>query len=277
MATLSEYRERPHWSYSAVNQFVNICSLQYAFDRIYRLPRAFVPVALSFGSAFHRTCEWVNRNRMEGSMPGASDASALFRDLWSRQLAQDGDIRFDEGQTPESCGRQGADMIECLVKSIDPAEQVLSVCEPFAVPLVDTSGNVLEDPLIGELDTVVVSKGRKTVVDWKTSARRWPKDKSGLDLQPTAFLYGYVHLHGELPEFRFDVVVKNKVPVFEQHVTARTADRFARLVELVKTVERAVAAEAFFPNEQSYYCAGCCHVEACRAWHRHVCRVNMAA
>ena len=34
MATLSDYRERKHWSFSALNQFFNICSLQYAFDRI---------------------------------------------------------------------------------------------------------------------------------------------------------------------------------------------------------------------------------------------------
>ena len=34
MGTLREYRARPHWSYSALNQFFNICSLQYAFDRI---------------------------------------------------------------------------------------------------------------------------------------------------------------------------------------------------------------------------------------------------
>jgi hypothetical protein len=53
MATLAEYRAREHWSFSALNPFVNICALQFAFDRIYRLPKALTPVTLAFGSAFH--------------------------------------------------------------------------------------------------------------------------------------------------------------------------------------------------------------------------------
>jgi len=47
MPTLEDYRDREHWSFSALNQFVNICSLQYAFDRVYRLPKEFTPVSLS--------------------------------------------------------------------------------------------------------------------------------------------------------------------------------------------------------------------------------------
>jgi putative RecB family exonuclease len=49
MATLNDYRDREHWSFSAINQFLNICSLQYAFDRIYKLEKRFTPVSLSFG------------------------------------------------------------------------------------------------------------------------------------------------------------------------------------------------------------------------------------
>lgn len=54
MATLNDYRSREHWSFSSLNQFLNICSLQFAFDRIYRLEKTFTPISLSFGSAFHR-------------------------------------------------------------------------------------------------------------------------------------------------------------------------------------------------------------------------------
>ena len=34
MGTLDQYRDREHWSYSALNQYLNVCSLQYFFDRI---------------------------------------------------------------------------------------------------------------------------------------------------------------------------------------------------------------------------------------------------
>ena len=51
---------REHWSYSSLNQFLNICSLQWAFQRYYQEPREFVTVNLAFGSAFHRTLEAIS-------------------------------------------------------------------------------------------------------------------------------------------------------------------------------------------------------------------------
>ena len=74
---------------------------------------------------------------------------------------------------------------------------------------------------------------------------------------------------------RFDVVVKNKTPVVEQHVTMRTQDQFDRMVELVKQAEKMIAAEHFLPSEQGFYCSGCPHQEACRAWHRSTARVSV--
>ena len=46
---LSDYRERPHWSYSSLNLLLNICSLQWMFEKIEKLPRPFTPVSLIMG------------------------------------------------------------------------------------------------------------------------------------------------------------------------------------------------------------------------------------
>ena len=75
---------REHWSYSSLNQLLNICSLQWAYQRLYKLTPEFKPASLSFGSAFHRILEWVAHSRKEGITPKAKDASALFDDLWRR-------------------------------------------------------------------------------------------------------------------------------------------------------------------------------------------------
>jgi hypothetical protein len=275
MATLDEYRAREHWSFSALNQFLNICALQFYFDRIAKLPKRFTPVTLSFGSAFHRVCEWISLTRKEGKMPQREEAADLFGTLWGRQVTEDKNIRFDEEMDANACSVQGRDMIGCLVDNLDPEERVLAVNEAFAVPLVDAQGQVLLTPMIGEIDLVVEQGGRKALVDWKTAAKRWSKGKAALDLQPTVFLYGYRQLHGEIPGFRFDVLVKNKTPVLEQHMTERTVDQFNRMVELVKAVERAIQAEVFLPSEQGFYCGGCPHQEACKAWHRKAARVSV--
>jgi putative RecB family exonuclease len=206
--------------------------------------------------------------RMEGRIPAPAETADLFQTLWTRQLTEDADIRYDEDMDADTCANQGREMAACLVNNIDPDEEVVTVSEAFCVPLTDASGHALETPLIGEIDCVVSKSGRKSLVDWKTSGRRWPKGKADMDWQPTAFLYGYSLKHDETPDFRFDVVVKNKTPVFEQHVTSRGPDQFLRLVEMAKLAESMIKAGHFAPNEQSFYCGGCPHQEACKSWHR---------
>ena len=68
MATLQEYREREHVSFSSLNQFFN-CSIQWFFQRIARIQPAYAPVSLALGSAIHRTLEWVHLMRKEERSP----------------------------------------------------------------------------------------------------------------------------------------------------------------------------------------------------------------
>lgn len=86
---------------------------------------------------------------------------------------------------------------------------------------------------------------------------------------------GYGIQHGETPEFRYDIVVKNKKPVFEQHTTTRCPDDFHRLASLARLAESMIAAEHFAPSEQSFYCAGCAYQGTCASWHREKARVSV--
>ena len=149
--------------------------------------------------------------------------------------------------------------------------------EPGLIPgsAITHLNNVLEKPLVGELDCRLSKGDNMIIVDWKTSARRWPKDQADKSLQPTAYLYAHRQLHNADVSMRFDVIVKNKTPVFEQYVTTRTTDQFHRMIEQVKMVERMIAAEHFLPNENSFYCASCPHQGACKAWHRETTRTSV--
>ena len=270
MSTLADYRDRPHWSYSALNQFFNICSLQFYFDRILKLPKTFTPLSLGFGSAFHRVMEHVALTRMEGKTPFATDAADLFQTAFKRQVEDEPDLRFDEDMDIESCAKQGRAMCACYVDAIDPEERIISINEAFCVPLTDASGFTLETPLIGEIDCVAAKDGRVCLVDWKTSARRWPANKALKEWQPTAFLLGYSRQHNvnELPDFKYEVCTKAAKPACEEHVTTRCEDDFHRLASFARLAESMIASEHFSPNEQSFYCAGCAHADACNAWHR---------
>jgi putative RecB family exonuclease len=268
MATLQQYREqRPHWSYSALNQFFNICSLQYYFDKVEKLPKAFTPASLAFGSAYHRVMEWVALSRMQGHQVKPQEAADLFQDLWGRQVEEDGDIKYDDETDAETSAKLGRDMITCAVSGFDPEEEVVSVSEAFCVPLRDSTGVTLERPLLGEYDCVVRKAGQVKIVDWKTSGKKWPKAKAGKDWQPTAFLMAYSLMRGVVPGFRFDVVTKTKTPALESHETSRTENDFMRFVHLVKLADSMINAGHFAPSEQGFYCGGCPHQTACKTWH----------
>ncbi len=270
MQNLSRLK-RPHWSFSSINQLLNICSLQYFYQRIERVEPAFTPLPLSFGSAIHRALEYINECRMQdGPLElSADDGRELFAGLWRRQVEQDGNIKFDEKNSPESCEEQGRELIACYLENIDPQETVLGVSEAFAIPMTDREGESLEKPLIGEIDCVVARDGQPVLVDWKTAACRWSQSKADTNLQATAYTYAYSRLRQfGLVGFRFDVLVKNKTPVFQQLETRREGDDVYRFVELVKRAERIVEHGLYYPNESGFACKGCQFRTACRNWHR---------
>jgi len=111
------------------------------------------------------------------------------------------------------------------------------------------------------------SRNRAFVVDWKTSARRWPEGKAATDLQPTCYLWAEHQLGHEGTRFRFEVVTKTKVPACERHPAAREGDDFTRLGELARVLEIVVANKCFHPRDGGWECANCPYATACKEWH----------
>ena len=228
------------------------------------MPKPPTPPAPAPGSASPRATEFIALHRVEQKLPTENDTRDLFHELWKREGQEGTPLEQDEELTPEDCAKQGAELAVAYLKQVDPAERVITLNEAFAVPVGDS-----ERPVIGEIDCVVEDATGKALVDWKTSARRWPKTQADRSLQPTIYLYAHHQLHPEHPTgFRFDVVVKNKTPVVERNYTTRNPDDFRRLECLVEQADRLVAHELFYPSDQSFACSGCAFKEPCRAWQR---------
>ena len=51
--TLAQLKEQPHYSYSALNTYINTCQLLYYYRYIEKAEAERTPVVLPFGSAFH--------------------------------------------------------------------------------------------------------------------------------------------------------------------------------------------------------------------------------
>ena len=268
--SLASLRRQPHWSFSQINALVNYCSLAWAFRYVHRREPEFRPVSLVFGSAFHSALASHATRRLHGQEVTVTDSHGVFADLLTENCRRDDPpVRFSEGETIDTLVARGQRMLATYLASLDPQEKIEAVGVPFAVPLLDASGRLLDKPLIGEFDLVVRgADGIRTVVDWKTSARRWPKGKADADLQATCYLWAERQSRRPDSKFRFEVVTKTKSPVCERHPAIRSSEDFVRLGELVRVLERIVANECFVPQEGGWECANCRYATSCKTWHR---------
>jgi Holliday junction resolvase-like predicted endonuclease len=266
--SLAQLRRQPHWSFSRINGLVNYCSLAWSFRYVYRREPEFRPASLVFGSAFHGALAFHANRRPRGKDCAAADCHDVFADLLTNNCQADGPpVRFGEGETIDTTVTQGQRMLATYLASLDPEEEIEAVGVPFAVPLIDANGTPLNKPLIGEYDLVVRKDGVRTIVDWKTSARRWSKDKADTDLQATCYLWAEQHQGRPDTRFRFDVVTKTKEPACEQHHATRGSEDYAQLGELVRVLERIVANDCFLPRQGGWECANCPYGDACKEWH----------
>ena len=160
-------------------------------------------------------------------------------------------------------------MVELASRMLDAVSANWSDC--YTVKAVARAFKVevpgLDCSLIGEWDCVAQDGRDICIVDWKTSASRWPAGKAERDLQATVFSYAYEKLTGTAPLFRFDVVTKTKKPSYESHYTSRGFHDFRRFEALASRAQYAVNKGVFLPNETSFACGECPYWHRCRQWH----------
>ena len=268
--TLKELREKPHWSFSSLNTLLNICSLQWAFEKVYREIPQFTPLALVFGGVFHDCCGYVALMRMAGKEADRNDVLQRFADLFVDQTKTRNPpvlFRADKGEELETVVDLGQRMLSVYLESLDPEEKVLGAGIPFSVFLHDVNGELLPKPLIGEFDLVVSKEMFPIIVDWKTASKRWTAGKEHEDLQATAYLHAYRTQHrSRHVGFRFEVVTKTKNPSCTSLYTARDEDDTLRMAELMRFADRIVEQGLFVPSP-SFFCGGCPHKTACASWH----------
>lgn len=146
--------DREHWSYSQINQFLKICPLQYAFQRLFRMEPEFVTENMPFGSAIHRTAEYLWAKRVEGKDVTGDELADLFADVWQREVKDTLNLKFQKGDC-DSLLSQGQALIRVYRQNIPDDMEIVGYNVPFQVPLIDRHGELLEKPLVGEVDLLV--------------------------------------------------------------------------------------------------------------------------
>ncbi len=273
MPTILELREEPHWSYSALNTYLNMCSLKFAFQYIYQAESERTASSLPFGRAFHIAATNHAQSVMQGKRMTLPELHDVFAQWFKLECAASASLTFKNGESINSLTEQARFMLDALLARWIDWNNIVSVAHAFKVQVPG-----LSKPLVGEYDMVIKEGEGTTIVDWKTSAARWSEGKADRDFQATAFSFAYLleEDHDTIPLFRFDVVTKTKNPSLENHYTQRTKDDLYRFQLLALAVERAVKQEVFLPAETSFCCGDCQFASACKEWHRsnaarHIC------
>lgn len=264
MGDLFNLRNEAHWSFSSLNTYLNICSLRYAFEYIYKEEKEFIPSSLPFGRAFHQAMHDIAMNMAEKKDLSLREAQDKLSEFLLLEFASCINVKFKENEDINSLTELGRNMIEQMQKNWRNGDTVLKAGLSFKIELPS-----LSKPLIGEFDCLIKdSKDNIIVIDWKTSSSRWPEKKAEKDFQATCYLYAYKKLFKKIPLFRFDVITKNRNPSFTSYTTSRTENDFERLEMLAKLVEYGVSKEFFLPSETSFFCLECSHSKACQKWHK---------
>jgi len=256
-------------SFSSISQYSTICSLQFFYQRILRLPKECVSAALVLGIAVNDALRAIDVDLVSGRKPNVASALLVLRAVLEKAFADKQlPVVSTKDETLEELYEKGKGMVEHYVLVLPDDEIPLDLPRRFMVPLLGEKGEALPRPLVGELDRwIKTADGRIGVVDWKTAAARWPADKLAKDDQATAYLLAGETILGRSPDFfRYDLLLKTKKPEVERYFVDRTQKDRRRFLKKVDMVDRALQAGVFTPNDHSFACPTCPFKRSCERW-----------
>ena len=260
---LHELRQKPHLSASSINDYLD-CGLLYKLGRLLKLQPEIRPDALEFGSIIHKVLAEFYKHKLEGEIVPLFDLQILFEALWKRATETGPEITYKDGKNVETLLQDGKNLLSAYYAKLPRDDfNVLAIEEPFQFTLPN-----LPIPIIGVLDLVEEDEsGAIIITDWKTASKSYSTDDIDKHLQLTVYhmaarANGYSDREILL---RFHVLIKTKVPKFEEYFTTRSEIDEVRSAKKIRHVWEGISKNVFIPNE-SWKCKGCSYKNACDEW-----------
>ena len=254
---------RPHWSYSALNQYLR-CPLQYYFERVLKLPKATLGSGAALGSAVHAALADYHQ-RLRDELPTTKPAMQLaFLAAWENCEARQS-IVFKAGQNRDQQIEVGLALLE-LYRQQPPPQGIMAIEQAVWSPLVTSRGEILEKPLVAILDLAVEEDGELLIREFKTSGRAYGMTEVENSLQATCYVNAAWHEWDRWARVEFAILVKTKQPKFQTVPTSRMEEDLHRVGDLAEAVDRAVFQKHFYPVETPLNCSGCPFRSPCREW-----------
>jgi len=260
--------EELHISVSQIKSFI-LCSRAFEFRYRLGLTPEHVPVPLAFGVAIHAALAvFYEGIRLTERPPSHEEVVQGFRDSWA--AATEGPIPLQAGEGDEDDGAhvdKAVAMLKVFHEHAAAAGPVVvkSVEERFSVALFHPdTGEALDERLSGVMDLVVEENGRNTVIDHKSSAKKFAADQLRYDFQLTAYQLAARELGLGEVGLRYQVITKTKKPaVYLEEIRRDERDEMDFLA-IVVGVLKAMDAGVSFPI-RGWACKSCPYQAACNS------------
>jgi putative RecB family exonuclease len=256
---------RPHWSYSAISQYLS-CPLRYFFQRIQRLPQMSVSSSLVLGSSVHAALAEYHRTVQQDEPTDTAKLHQIITDTWTRR-EKEARISYRDGETQADLLAQGVSLVELYLRE-PPPDHIIGIEQEIVAPLHNSRGEYLETPLLAIADLVTEGNEELTVQEFKTSGRAYSEMEAETSLQPTCYVNAVQETYGHPATVEYTVLVKTKTPKIQRLKAVRHEDDLARLGDIVENIERAIDAKVFYPVESPLNCSTCPFRQPCRDWGR---------
>ncbi|MCI0462770.1 MAG: PD-(D/E)XK nuclease family protein [Gemmataceae bacterium] len=255
--------QRPHWSSSALQQYL-ACPLRYYFQRVLGLPARTAPAHLVLGSAVHAALAEYHRGLLLGRQVKLDHLREVLLETWgAREKEQT--VTFRDGESRADLLAQGEALLAAYLQE-DPPEGIVAVEHEVLAPVQNSRGEYLETPLVAVTDLLTHPGAAYRVFEFKTSGRALSTSEAATALQPTCYVNAVQAVFGAPAVVEYVVLVKTRTPKVQRLTATRSDEDLGRLGDLIQAVERAVEAAVFYPVESPLNCSGCPYRGPCRSW-----------
>jgi len=255
--SLEKLRQGLHVSVSQINTYL-MCPEKYRHSYVVGTPPSHRPAALGFGSAIHHALAlFYEFIKTHGRKPSPTRMQSAFSDRWDVELDDALPIQYKRGEDAGKVKDLGVNMLARFHETGFVPDKVLAVEHPFSVEIPDpATGRILEEALVGAIDLLCEHKGQVVIVEHKTAARKYARDKLVYDMQPSAYQFAARELGVRNPGLAFQVLLKTKPPQVEFTTVTRTQEQEEEMLSTYTQVLKAVTQGIFWKN-RGWMCTDC--------------------
>jgi CRISPR/Cas system-associated exonuclease Cas4 (RecB family) len=237
------------YSYTQISQYLT-CPRRYRHRYLDGWKEKDTRAVMLFGRAFERAL---------GALFRREDPGAVLFTEWSACQSQA--LRYSNGDSWDRMLRQGVTLLTRFCQ-----DDRVRICQPqrnlqvkFTRQLAGSNDFVAYIDAIGKLD------GKRCLLEWKTSSRRYPNEPEGLlSLDPQLVCYSWMTGIAEVAQIVFVRKGLVEVQYLRTAITKEQREEFGGLVE--NTIRRIELAD-FLPHSGIRFpqnpCSSCPYVELC--------------